>query len=381
MSGFSGDSSQTRSQCCSASSQAARVGLVETANRPSALRLALGDDAGDAVVRIARHGDVRADRQPVEDGRRRRHARGEHQRAATVEPAEQRLERIGGRRAVGPAVEPLVGQVEVRREHRRHVERLADLAVATARDQPGLRVPVRHPVTLLAALDATDPRQGSTDVESACCAPTPNGIVEAVPAACQNRDRGVIGRSGCSSPRRSATCSWNATNWSSGSSRRCGTCASSAASRGARSTCAGASPTSRRPRVPSCRSASPRSSGPARTSSGCSASGTAGCPTRSRRRSPTNSAGSRTTPGRSVTELEILHGVLNDPDAAGTHSSTCATRLGRHAAGRRAPDVRRGRPGRRRAARRAPRPAGHERRSRRGRTPTRWRSANWCWPT
>ena len=48
---------------------------------------------------------------------------------------------------------------------------------------------------------------------------------------------------------------------------------------GARSTCGGASPTSRRRRVTCCPSAWPRSSAPVRTSSGCSASGTDGSPT------------------------------------------------------------------------------------------------------
>ena len=50
-----------------------------------------------------------------------------------------------------------------------------------------------------------------------------------------------------------------------------------------------------------------------RTSSACSASATAGCPTRSRPTWPTARRGSRDDAGRSVTELEILHGVLNAP--------------------------------------------------------------------
>ena len=55
---------------------------------------------------------------------------------------------------------------------------------------------------------------------------------------------------------------------------------------------------------------------------------TAGCPTSCRTTSPTQLGWLGGLAGTSVTELEILHGVLNDPAAAATRSSTCATRRG-----------------------------------------------------
>ena len=67
-----------------------RVGLVETADGPAPLRLALGDEPRDAVVRVGRYGDVRADRQAVEHDRG-----GRHPRTRTRAPVRHRDLRAG----------------------------------------------------------------------------------------------------------------------------------------------------------------------------------------------------------------------------------------------------------------------------------------------
>ncbi len=113
----------------------------------------------------------------------------------------------------------------------------------------------------------------------------------------------------------SATCRPSATNCSSSSSPNCATAARRAASAGARSTCVGGSPTNRK--VKSCRSAWRRSTSAARTSLGSWVSGMAGWRTISLRRCWKRIRGWPKNRQRSVTELEILHGVLNNPDMTG----------------------------------------------------------------
>ena len=88
---------------------------------------------------------------------------------------------------------------------------------------------------------------------------------------------------------------------------------------GARSICGGASPTSRRPRARCCRSASPRSTAARPYFIGLLGQRYGWVPDETPRGRSVAAArrGSASCPGPSVTEMEMLHGVLNDPEAAG----------------------------------------------------------------
>ncbi len=110
------------------------VGQVDAHDVPATLGFGFFGQPFDAVVRVERHRERCACGKPVQHRSRGAHARRERQGPAAFETAEQRLERFGSLGAFGSAVVTIGRQVVVRRQLRRHVERLPRGPGATTRD-------------------------------------------------------------------------------------------------------------------------------------------------------------------------------------------------------------------------------------------------------